>query len=519
MPGTGTVGQQKTFALPDLGEGLTEGEILQWLVAVGDEVVVNQPLAEIETAKAAVELPSPYAGVIAELHGSAGDVIAVGAPLVTFVLGAGSPAAEAAADANGASSPAAEATAAAFDAPPVTDGAAAPDDSAEHPHAASADEGSGPVLVGYGVQKGSTQRRPRVAASPHGTVRPEAGPPGESVKPVRHGGLEVGRAAEAALADQGADLSALATTPTTATTSGPTSGQGVRVRAKPPVRKLAKDLGIDLTAVRATGPDGSITRDDLASYPSSDSGSSSQPSSTGTGTPGLEARRVPLRGVAKHMAEAMVRSAFTAPHVTEWVEVDVTRSVELLARLKRAAAYDGVRVTPMLLVARACLAALIRTPELNASFDDAAQEIVYHPAVNLGFAAATPRGLMVPNIKAAESFALPDLAMAIAELTATAKEGHTPPADLSGGTFTITNVGVFGIDGGTPIINPDEAGILAVGALREKPWVYAGELAVRTVATLSLSFDHRFVDGATGSRFLTDVAGLLEEPALDLAWG
>ncbi|MFZ0324484.1 MAG: dihydrolipoamide acetyltransferase family protein [Actinomycetes bacterium] len=445
---------KRQFLLPDVGEGLTEGEVLRWLVSVGDAVQVNQPLVEVETAKAAVELPSPYAGTVEALHVAEGDVVPVGSPLVTLLV----------------------------DAPAVPAASDAPTAAIPQP------EGSGPVLVGYGVTPDATRRRPRSpVASPHGTQRPEAGPPGEPVKPVRHGGLEVGRAAEARLADEAV----------------------ARPRAKPPVRKLARELGVDLATVRPTGSDGVVTRDDVEA-----AAALAQPLPLS----GRADSREPVRGVTRLMAEAMTRSAFTIPHVTEWMEVDVTRSVELVDRLRATPAFEGVRVTPVLLVSRAVLAALARTPVANGWFDTANAEVVHRAAINLGFAAATPRGLVVPNIKGADRLSLRDLADALASLTATAKEGRTTAADLTGGTFTITNVGVFGVDGGTPIINPGESAILAVGAWREKPWVHRGQLAVRTVCTLALSFDHRFIDGATGSRLLVDVAAMLEEPAVDLAW-
>jgi pyruvate dehydrogenase E2 component (dihydrolipoamide acetyltransferase) len=371
-----------------------------------------------------------------------------------------------------------------------------------------AEEGSGPVLVGYGVTAAATKRRPRVGPlSPHGTPQREAGPPGEPVKPVRHGGLEVGREIERKLADH------LPAAPS---------------RAKPPVRRLARELGVDLTQVRPTGHDGVITRQDvesaaaLTSLPSAGQ-PSARPRSPREPREGLHTTqrgewREDVRGVTRRMVEAMERSAFTIPHVTEWLDVDVTRSTELLERLRGAPAFDGVRVTPMLLVARAVLVALGRTPLVNARYDADAAQIVHRGSVNLGVAAATPRGLVVPSVKAADTFALPALAQALALLTETAKAGRSSPSDLTGGTFTITNVGALGVDGGTPIINPGESAILAVGAWRERPWAHRGAVALRTVCTLSLSFDHRIIDGATGSRFLVDVATLLEEPAADLAW-
>jgi 2-oxoisovalerate dehydrogenase E2 component (dihydrolipoyl transacylase) len=465
------VSQSQQFLLPDVGEGLTEGEVLRWLVAVGDTVVVNQPLVEVETAKAAVELPSPYAGVVSALHAAEGDVVLVGAPLISIAT-----------ESDASSGP--------------------PLPLASEPPAVA--EGSGPVLVGYGVTPASTRRRPRLTpASPHGTVRPEAGPPGEAVKPVRHGGLEIGRAAEARFAR-------------------PAAGNG-QVRAKPPVRKLARDLGVDLTVVRPTGPDDTVTRADVEAAAALvlpvTSGlllSAAQQGYAQRGDRGQ--RHEPVRSITRRMAQAMTRSASQIPHVTVWLDVDVSRSVELLDRLRTSPTYAQTRVTPMLLVARASLFALQRTPLCNAVFDAEADEIVHRGAVNLGFASATERGLVVPNIKDADLLSLPALAGALAELTASSKSGRLAPGDLTSGTFTITNVGVFGVDGGTPIINPGESAILAVGAWRKRPWVYQDSLAIRTVATLALSFDHRFIDGAVGSQFLSDVATLLQEPAADLAW-
>lgn len=452
------------FCLPDVGEGLTEGEVLRWLVAVGDTVGVNQPLVEVETAKAAVELPSPYAGTVVALHASVGDLLPVGAPLVTV---------------------AAETATSAGTAPST-------DESVAHEPVA---DGSGPVLVGYGVTEASTRRRSRRQAStPHGTERPEAGPPGEAAKPVRHGGLEVGRAAEARFA---ADRSA-----------------APAIRAKPPVRRLAKQLGVDLTGVRPTGRDGTVTRDDVeaaASLLLAGSGPAAGAALAGD-------RREPVRGVMRTMAAAMSESAATIPSVTEWVEVDVTRSSTLVDRMKQLPEFSDTKVTPLLLVAAACLTALRREPLVNAVFDADAQEVVYRRPVQLGVAVASERGLVVPHVVDAGSLTLHELAQSLGDAVGRARDGTATPADLVGATFTITNVGVFGIDGGTPMIAPGQSAILAFGAWRERPWVERGRLVVRTTSTVSLSFDHRFIDGATGSRFLRDVADILEEPALLHLW-
>jgi pyruvate dehydrogenase E2 component (dihydrolipoamide acetyltransferase) len=437
---------ERQFCLPDVGEGLTEGEVVRWLVGVGDSVTVNQPLVEVETAKAAVELPSPFAGVVTTLHAEEGELLPVGAPLVSI----------------------------------RTDGdeEAAPDDSA-----GAAESGSGPLLVGYGVTEAPAQRRRRVAG-PHGTLRPEAGPPGEPVKPVRHGGLEVGRAAEAKFAD--------------ASTS---------VRAKPPVRRLARQLGIDLGSVRATGAEGTVTRGDVEA-------AAALLAPGRVVAPVVGGRREAVRGVTRTMAAAMTESATTIPSVTEWVDADVTRSAQLLERMRRLPEYADLPVTPLLMVAAACLAALRRNPRLNAWFDRDAQEIVHRSSVDLGVAVATDRGLVVPHLSGADALSLAELARGLGDVVQRAREGTAAPGDLVGGTFTITNVGVFGIDGGTPMIVPGQSAILAFGSWRERPWVDRGQVVVRTVCTVSVSFDHRFVDGATGSRFLRDVADVLEEPAL-----
>jgi pyruvate dehydrogenase E2 component (dihydrolipoamide acetyltransferase) len=457
----------REFKLPDVGEGLTEGEVLAWLVKAGDSVVVNQVVVEVETAKAAVELPIPWAGVVTELHVGVGETIPVGTPLLTVdVLGAGD-------------TPV-------YDAP-NSEPAAQP--VGARPEMEFVPSGPPPtarreaVLVGYGVREAAVTRRPRrtAAAAP-------AGP-------------------------------AAATSP---------SGRSGRVFAKPPVRKLAKDLGVDLEGVTATGPGGTVTRDDVLGV-SGDSGVVAHVSSDTAGeqraldgelvAPTVNGeRREPVRGVRKYMAEAMVRSAFTIPHVTVWTEVDVTRSVRMTRRLRETPGFNDVRVSPLLLVARAVLLALKRNPDLNAVFDAEAQEIVYRKRVNLGIAASTPRGLVVPNIKRADKLSLPELAAALDALVRTAREGRTSPADMSNGTFTITNVGVFGVDGGTPIINPGEAAILAVGAFRERPWVHKGRVKARWVAELTVSFDHRHIDGAMGSRFLADVAAVLEDPAVAVSW-
>ncbi len=474
----------KDFKLPDLGEGLTEGEILKWLVQPGDTVTLNQPIVEVETAKAAVEIPSPYAGVVSQLHHAEGETVDVGSPIITFDTDpAGS---------GGGDAPAEVA------APPQSRVAAAADMVPQIPAEPGLVGGPAPkasteekieVLVGSGPKTGKLTRRPRKAAP---------APVSAPVKPPA-------RVSAAAVGAHAADLAA----------SAPVGE--VHVLAKPPVRKLARDLGVDLTLVQPTGPNGTITRADVETAVNGSpavGGPARTVSGTGTGAE----ERLPIKGVRKQMAGAMVASAFTAPHVTIFTTVDVTPMMEMVERLRSMRDFEGVRVSPLLVVAKALMLAVKRNPLVNSTWDEAAQEIVVKHYVNLGIAAATPRGLVVPNIKNAEALSLPELGRAINELTDTARAGRTTPADMQHGTITITNVGVFGVDNGTPILNPGESAILCFGAVRDMPWVVDGELAVRKVTQLSLSFDHRIVDGQLGSQVIADVAALLADPALFLAW-
>jgi pyruvate dehydrogenase E2 component (dihydrolipoamide acetyltransferase) len=548
----------KQFKLPDLGEGLTEGEILKWLVSPGETIVLNQPIVEVETAKAAVEIPSPYAGVVTEIFHGEGETVDVGSPIISVDTEPGSPEPMEAAGnplTAGLSEPSAPAVE--FGAPtPRGEGgssggasmAGEVSVSGETPGASSKAAGAAgrtPVLVGYGPRNVTASRRPRRSSG-------DGGPGGQGVfsaagvtavaggaadaplvepdlpllptipdqlhsaaKPVRHGGLELGRAVEqAALREQ-------------SRASGP-------VLAKPPVRKLAKDLGLDLATVRGTGVNGTITREDVHQAAASGAGlavrvgsgfsisaglsAGSAGAASTSGLPAGREERRPIKGVRKLTAQAMVSSAFTAPHVTEFITVDMTRTMKLVAKLKESREFSGVRVGPLLLLARALLAAVKRNPDINSSWDAAAEEIVVKHYVNLGIAAATPRGLMVPNIKDAHALSLLELATAMNSLVAVAKEGKTAPAELSGGTITITNVGVFGVDNGTPILNPGEAAILCFGAVREQPWIHKGKVKPRLVTQLSLSFDHRMVDGELGSKFLADVAAVLADPSKLIAW-
>ncbi|MDO8147387.1 dihydrolipoamide acetyltransferase family protein [Isoptericola sp. b515] len=489
------------FPLPDVGEGLTEAEIVEWKVAVGDTVTVNQVVVEIETAKSLVELPSPWAGTVTGLLAEEGTTVDVGTPILE--IGDGS-----------AASPGSTAPEAPAQAAPA------------EPAAAAAGESSGSVLVGYGTADagaGGRRRRRRGGASTAAATPPAPAGPPEVRQPAA-----TPPAAETPAARSGPSLDrAMVSVPAASSPADTPTSTRARVLAKPPVRKLARDLGVDLASVRPTGPGGIVTREDVTAHAAA---AAPRPLATShgedrpwTASDGLSAdgrtTRVPVRSVRKRTAEAMVASAFTAPHVTVFRTVDVTRTMKLVERLKRDRDFADVRVTPLLIAAKAALLALQRHPEVNASWDEAAQEIVYQHYVNLGIAAATPRGLVVPNVKDAHRLELLGLAQALGELTATARAGRTSPADMADGTFTITNVGVFGIDTGTPILNPGESGILAVGAIRQQPWVHKGKVKPRWVTQLALSFDHRLVDGELGARFLSDVARVLEDPAQGLVWG
>lgn len=460
---------KQEFRLPDLGEGLAEAEIVQWLVAEGDTVTLNQTLAEVETAKAVVELPSPFEGTIATLHAGAGDTVDVGAPLVLFDVAGDAPEPE------------------------------APGTESEESDAA-AEESAQPNLVGYG-------------AAPRGSKRP--------VRRARRSGAPV-RTADTAVLEAAPHDAVVAETPPLTTQERP--------RSTPPVRAYAKTHGVDLALVAAElGADHVITRDDVDAYRERvgeredvDAVRSARPdASRAAATDGDDdARtvRIPIRGVRKHTAEAMVRSAFTAPHVTTFHTVDVTATMELLASLRAdkriVSSRDGepVRIGVLAIVAKAVCLALARFPGLNSTWDEESGEIVQNRFVDLGIAAATDRGLIVPIIRDAQRLSLTGLAEELAELTATARSGKTAPADLVGGNFSLTNIGVFGVEAGTPILPPGQTGILATGAVQRRPWEHEGGIALRDVMTLSLSFDHRLVDGAEGAQFLRAVADVLAEP-------
>ncbi|MFG2841732.1 dihydrolipoamide acetyltransferase family protein [Kitasatospora sp. NPDC048296] len=463
----------REFKMPDVGEGLTEAEILSWYVKPGDTVTDGQVVCEVETAKAAVELPIPFNGVVEQLFFPEGATVDVGTVIISVAV-AGEAAAPAAV-------------------PTPAPAAEAPADEAEPERRE--------VLVGYGPRTGGSQRRARRTTTTK-TVTASKPAPAAPAAPVAPAPAAPAPVAEVPF--------------------------GERPLAKPPVRKLAKDLGIDLRAVTPTGPDGVITREDVHAHAAAQAAPAAPAVEVAevaavevpVSAPAAGDVRVPIKGVRKATAQAMVASAFTAPHVTEFVQVDVTRTMKFVRRLKESGELGrDVRVSPLLLVAKALLTAIKRHPEINAQWDEAAQEIVIKGQVNLGIAAATPRGLIVPNIKDAGSRTLSGLAVALGELVETARQGKTSPADMQGGTVTITNVGVFGVDTGTPILNPGEAAILAFGAVRELPWVHKGKVVPRQVTTLALSFDHRLVDGELGSKVLADVAALLEHPKRLITWG
>ncbi len=476
------------FRLPDAGEGLTEAEIVEWRVAVGDTVAINDIVVEIETAKAVVELPSPFAGTVVELLVEPGQTVAVGAPILGITAAAP---AEQSARAEPGTDAAGDLAAGDLASGDATPSARTVAEEGEADQAMAGDAGARqPMLVGYGPRDAAaviTGRRRRYA--PH-TSSPAVAP-------------------------------------------GPGGG---RALAKPPIRRLARELGVELSDIAGSGQGGVITRADVLRG-SGSTGSEGGTGGTvgggnGSGGPGPGARvlgsppvvpqpddvRVAVRGVRRATAEAMVLSAFTAPHVTEWVQVDVTPTMDFVQRMRADKEFVGLRVSPLLVIAKAVCLAARRNPGVNATWDEARQEVVLRRRVHLGIAAATARGLVVPVIHNADEMHMPQLAQELTDIVATAREGRLQPSQMLGGTLAITNVGVFGVDGGTPILPPGQAAILTMGQIRKMPWVVDDELAVRWVTTLSVSFDHRLVDGELGSAFLTDVAAVLADPARGLIW-
>jgi 2-oxoisovalerate dehydrogenase E2 component (dihydrolipoyl transacylase) len=453
------------FKLPDVGEGLTEAEIVVWKVKVGDVVAINDIIVDIETAKSVVELPSPFAGTVTALMAAEGEMVPVGTPIIAI----GDPSAVEA------------------DVPAEID--------LSNPAASGGGEGES--LVGRNKADRGPVRRARKVSSGAAAAHMQAQAAFEGGAPPMVEAEELEPAVPAVAAV-------------------PASPAALRALAKPPVRKLAKDLGVDLSAVTPTGKAGTVSREDVKAAAAGEASGASRQAPRGPSSTTERETREPIKGVRKMMGQAMVSSAFTIPHVTEWVTVDVTRTMEFVERLKGRREFRDVKVSPLLVLSRAVMLAMRRTPEINSLWDEAAGEVVFKHYVNLGIAAATPRGLVVPNVKDAQDLSLVELGGALNALTATAREGRTQPAEMSGGTFTITNVGPFGVDAGTPIINPGESAILCFGAIKKAPWVVDDDIVVRQVTTLALSFDHRHIDGEKGSRFLADVAGILEDPATAL---
>ncbi len=443
---------ESVFLLPDVGEGLVEAEIVAWKVAVGDTVRLNQPLVDIETAKAVVELPSPYAGVVSQLHGGVGDTIEVGQPLITF-------------DASEPAGPSLELAA------PAPASTPAPERSA--------------VLVGYGVAN-------------------------EDAVPARR--------------HRRRDTSA----PTPATGPAPLSARAVR--STPPVRLYAKQHGLDIGTLVGTGRDGLVTRADVEAALGGLVGPSARPAPVNSTSrfvgrelapwdSGPAEERIPVKGLLKSMAESMVQSAFSAPHAVVWLRVDATRSVELLDSLRARESMQGLRLSPLTIVALALCDAARHYPGLNSSFDEAGGQVVVRRRVNLGIAADTPRGLIVPNVKGADRLGLVEMTRAINELVDRARTNATSPAEMAGTTLTITNVGPFGVDAAMPILPPGTGAILAVGQLGPAPWVVENQVVVRQVVELAMAFDHRQIDGAMASRVIAHVGRFLSDPAAAIIAG
>lgn len=490
------------FNLPDVGEGLTEAEIVSWKVKPGDTVAINDVLCEIETAKSLVELPSPFAGTVTELLVPEGVTVDVGTAIISVsdaVSGDPTPA-DVPAPALQTAAPAA-----------LMYGNLATDEPASDGGAADGGLAGGP-LVGSGPKADAVKRRPRktrteIPADPiHGAPEIEPAQP---------------RSAEEVLETR-ISPSSVSGPEDKPTLGGAITGLVNKVLAKPPVRKIARDLGIDLADVVATGARGEVTREDLVSYQAQrDAELDKADTFWGkTGRPqDQRIERIPVKGVRKATAKAMVESAFSAPHVSIFVDVDASRTMEFVKRLKASRDFEGIKVSPLLILAKAVIWAAARNPSVNATWvdnpdsSDAAEIHIKH-FMNLGIAAATPRGLMVPNIKNAQDLSLKELALALNDLATTARAGKTQPAQMQGGTLTVTNIGALGIDTGTPIINPGEVAIVAFGTIKQKPWVLDGEVIPRWITTLGGSFDHRVVDGDLSARFMADVASILEEPAL-----
>ncbi|MBG6225341.1 pyruvate dehydrogenase E2 component (dihydrolipoamide acetyltransferase) [Arthrobacter sp. CAN_A2] len=562
----------KTFNLPDVGEGLTEAEIVQWKVAPGATVAINDIICEIETAKSLVELSSPYSGTVSELLVAEGETIEVGTPIIAVddadtrdgdgdgsgtSTATGGTSASARAEGGQHDGGAAGTRGPAQSGPGVddTDGAdradhavdraargAAADGSAAQtgdaavpvpdmpgefagarqdgadatgPGAADPEPTPGP-LVGTGPKADAVKRRPRRTppAEALSAAPSPPSPPAPTPRPHTEARTAPGAPPSPAPAAPSAPAGTRPERPAEAPgRTSPLNQLINRVLAKPPVRKAARDLGINLADVPATGSAGEVTKQDLMSYQSQrDAEQDGADSFWSDPLGGGRIERIPVKGVRRATAKAMVQSAFTAPHVSIFVDVDASRTMEFVKRLKASRDFEGIRVSPLLILAKAVIWAAARNPSVNATW--AEDEILVKHFMNLGIAAATPRGLMVPNIKDAQDLSLKELALALNELATTARAGRTQPAQMQGGTLTITNIGALGIDTGTPIINPGEVAIVAFGTIKQKPWVLDGEVIPRWITTLGGSFDHRVVDGDLSARFMADVASILEEPAL-----
>ncbi|MGC5019136.1 dihydrolipoamide acetyltransferase family protein [Micromonospora sp. DT47] len=475
-----TVEGTRVFLLPDLGEGLSEAEIVEWRVAVGDVVTVDQSVVEVETAKAVVDVPCPYAGRVVELHGAAGEVRPVGQPLITI------------APLDGGGEPAGHAT-----------------------YREEERAGSGNVLIGYGTGHGGSgrrRRRPRLAPAPEPATAPDA---------RTTAAAPAGPASPAGLAESSGPAA-----PPGAAASGRASDDSSRAAAlviSPIVRRLARERGLDLATVHGTGPGGVIRRADVEAATSEATAPATRLAAVpdapaahvGLAPAGDQDVVIPLTGIRKVIADKLSRSRREIPEVTIWVDVDATGLLETRAAIN--AATPDAPVSILALLARICLSGLRRFPQLNARVDTEGQRIVQSAGVHLGIAAQTDRGLVVPVLRDAQRLTTRELAAALAETTAAARAGTLPPARLTGGTFTLNNYGVFGVDGSTPIINHPEAALLGVGRIVDKPWVVDGQLAVRKVTQLSLTFDHRVCDGGVAGGFLRHVADCVEQPALLVA--
>ncbi len=505
---------EKTFNLPDVGEGLTEADIVQWKVQPGDTVAVNDVIVEIETAKSLVELPSPYAGTVSALMVAEGETVDVGTPIISVTVGSAGANAGPGAGSSGAGSAATAAGGAGSETPMRSTGGGAATE------AGPASEAPAASLTGTGPKPDAVRRRPR--RRPTGAAAPDAAPAPAAVPaaPAATAAPAPSTPESTSAAAAPAAVSPAGSAASTATAAAAVVQERVnrliqRVLAKPPVRKAAKDLGINLADVPATGASGEVTKQDLMSYQAqreAERESAGRFWAAENGKRDSRIERIPVKGVRRATAKAMVESAFTAPHVSIFVDVDASRTMEFVKRLKTSKDFMGIKVSPLLVLVKAVIWAAARNPSVNATW--AGDEILVKHFMNLGIAAATPRGLMVPNIKDAQNLSLKELAVAINTLAATAREGRTPPADMQGGTLTVTNIGSLGIDTGTPIINPGEVAIVAFGTIKQKPWVVDGEVVPRWITTLGGSFDHRVVDGDLSARFMADVASILEEPAL-----